>query len=262
MPALARLWMGSHRGLLRFYRLLHAVLGGLGLGILTTEDLHAISEQAYTGIETYQDDEYNRRGLSPWERDAIESHFQACRRILVAAAGGGREVLALRRLGLEADGFEANPRLVAYANDLLEREGYGDPIRLAPWDGCPEYERKYDGVVIGWGAYMHIRGRDRRIALLAQLRPMVETGSPLLLSFVGVKSFSRWMRAAYWIGKTVGTLSRRDRVELGDWLEPNYKHYFTEDALTRELRQGGFETVEYHAGEIGSAVGIAIEEVA
>ena len=259
MPALARLWLAGHGNLLSFYKLLHGVMGGIGLGVLSREDLHAISERAYSGIATYRTDDYNRSGLSPWEESALDAHFGGRRRILVAAAGGGREVLALRRRGLAVDGFEANPTLVDYANDLLEREGLGDPIRLGPWDGCPEYATKYDGAIIGWGAYMHIRGRKRRVALLEQLRDLVETGSPLLLSYMGVERFSRWMRLAAVIGNGLATVTRREPVELGDWMEPDYKHYFTRDALRGEMAEGGFELVTFSTGPLGSAVGIAVD---
>ncbi len=259
MSALPRLWLAGHRLLLTSYKLMHGVMSGIGLGILTRNHLHGISERAYSGIDTYQADDYNRSGLSPWEERALESRFAGRRRILVAAAGGGREVLALRRRGLHVDGFEANPTLVAYANDLLKREGWEAPIRQATWDACPEYGATYDGVIIGWGAYMHIRGRQRRVALLAQLRDRVETGAPLLLSFLGVERFSKWMRLAAAIGNGLAVVSRRERVELGDWMEPDYKHFFTRDELGRELADGGFELVEYNSGSPGSAVGISVD---
>lgn len=259
MSVLARMWLAGHRNLLALHKLLHGVMGGIGLGVLTRKDLHAISERAYSGIATYQTDDYNRSGLSPWEESAIRTHFDGCERILVAAAGGGREVLALRRRGLEVDGFEANPTLVAYANELLEREGGGEPIRLAPWDGCPEYESRYDGAIVGWGAYMHIRGRNRRVAFLRQLRERVSTGSPLLLSCMGVDRYTRWMRLTAAIGSALATVTRRERVELGDSMEPDYKHFFTRDELRREMVQAGFELATFSSGPIGAAVGIAVD---
>ena len=261
MPVLARLWMAGHRSLVTCYKLMNGVAGGVGLGLLSRNDLHAISDMAYGEMGTYRDDDYNRSGLWIWEENAIEHHFGGCGRILVAAAGGGREVLALRRRGLTVDGFEAHPALVAYANELLAREGAGDPIRQAPWDACPEYATSYDGAIVGWGAYMHIRGRERRIAFLRQLRDHVETGSPLLLSFIGVKRFSRWMRLAAAIGNPLARVTRREKVELGDWMEPDYKHHFTPDQLRRELADGGFEMAAFTpgSGAVGCAVGMAID---
>jgi hypothetical protein len=251
--------MAGHRSLVTSYQLMNGILGGVGLGLLARNDLHAISERAYGGMGTYRDEGYNRSGLWTWEERAIEHHFGACSRILVAAAGGGREVLALRRRGLVVDGFEAHPALVAYASELLAREGSGDPIRQAPWDACPEYETRYDGAIVGWGAYMHIRGRERRVAFLRQLRNQLETGSPLLLSFLGVKRFSRWMRLAAAIGNPLAQVTRRERVEVGDWMEPDYKHHFTRDELQRELAEGGFEMAAYSPGNLGCAVGVAAD---
>jgi hypothetical protein len=243
------------------YKLMNGILGGLGLGLLSRSDLHAVSEIAYGRMGMYQDDEYNRGGLWTWEEHAIEAHFGGCRRILVAGAGGGREVLALRRRGLTADGFEAHPALIAYANELLAREAPGDPIRQAAWDDCPGYTTRYDGAIVGWGVYMHIRGSERRTAFLGRLREQLETGSPLLLSFLGVKRHSRWMRLAAAIGSPLARVVRRERVELGDWLEPDYKHHFSLDQMRDELAGAGFELAAFTpgTGALGSAIGIAIE---
>lgn len=261
MPRLARMWMAGHRSMVTCYKLMNGILGGVGLGILSRSDLHVVSEIAYGRMGTYQDDDYNRSGLWTWEENAVEAHFGACRRILVAGAGGGREVLALRRRGLTADGFEAHPALVAYANELLAHQYPGDPIRQAPWDGCPEYATDYDGAIVGWGAYMHIRGRERRVAFLRQLRNQVQSGSPVLLSFMGVKRHSRWMRLAAAIGNPLARITRHERVEPGDWMEPDYKHHFTLDELKRELAEGGFELAAFSpgSGSLGSAIGIAVD---
>jgi hypothetical protein len=243
------------------YKMMNGILGGVGLGMLSRSDLHAVSEIAYGDMGMYRNDDYNRSGLWTWEEDAIQAHFGGCRRILVAGAGGGREVLALRRRGLTADGFEAHPALVACANELLSREHPGDPIRQAAWDGCPEYATRFDGGIVGWGTYMHIRGSERRIAFLRQLRNQLETGAPLLLSFLGVKRHSRWMRLAAAIGTPLARVARGERVELGDWLEPDYKHHFTLDQMRRELAAGGFEMTAFSpgTGSLGSAIGIAVE---
>src|SRR5262245_21605165 len=97
---------------------------------------------------------YNRKGLWAWEQEMLERYFPAGARVLVASAGGGREMLALHRLGYEPDGFECNDRLRTFANDFLCGEGLLVTIHPASRDSCPAGLGLYDAAVVGWGAYM------------------------------------------------------------------------------------------------------------
>lgn len=234
-----------------------AVLNGIWLGLLTREDLHDVSQTTYGERSMYFTADYNRRGLWEWETRAIEDFFGGCQRLLVAAAGGGREVLALRRRGFEVDGFEAHPDLVRFANEFLAGEGVGNGIQLARWDESPEYDELYDGVIVGWGAYMHIRGRDRRVRLLRTLRERVRAGAPLLLSFTPRKKFPFMMSAATFIANAVARPLGHRPVELGDWLEPAFTHYFTREKIAQELGDAGFDLVHFAPDDTGHAVGIA-----
>jgi hypothetical protein len=123
VPAVIRLYFVGHRNLIRLRNLLGALFDGFWLGVLGRQQLHAISETVFDKKGMYWTDEYNRQGLYDWERRMLESHFAECRKVLVAAAGGGRELLALRRQGMQADGFDCHLGLVRSANELLESEG-------------------------------------------------------------------------------------------------------------------------------------------
>lgn len=259
---LTRLCMASYRLQSRLHRASSTALNGLWLGLLTRDDLHAVSEAEYGQRSFYRTAEYNRRGLWEWESRAVDDHFASCKRLLVAAAGGGREVLALRRRGFEVDGFEAHPDLVHFANEFLEEEGQGDGIRLAAWDECPAYDMMYDGVIIGWGAYMHIRGRSRRVNLLRTLRQRVPRGAPILLSFSTSERIPAMMRVATRIANVIARPLGRDQVELGDWLEPAFTHYFTRETIGAELHDGGFDLVHFAPDDSGHAVGIAVNREA
>src|SRR5438105_1665349 len=99
--------------------LIEASVDGLSLGLLQRDFLRQISEVHYQDARRYRAKEFdyqsfdhNRRGLWDWEQQAISRHFRSCRRLMVVGGGGGREVLALRRLGYEVDGFECDPGLV------------------------------------------------------------------------------------------------------------------------------------------------------
>jgi hypothetical protein len=48
---------------------------------------------------------------------------------------------------------------------------------------------------------------------------------------------------------------RRDGVEVGDSLVPNYVHYFTKAQLESEMTAAGFELVSFERVPYGHAVG-------
>jgi hypothetical protein len=59
------------------------------------------------------------------------------------------------------------------------------------------------------------------------------------------------------LGNLLRKLFRRERVELGDDLTPNYVHYFTESQLASELVSAGFQLACYSTRSYGHAVAIA-----
>ena len=278
VPFLVRTFFLSRSLLLKMLAgtnaLAYGCFAGFWLGSLTRETLHAIDEEYYTRTKgdsdphnldsdpqnkiDYHSEEYNRRGLWEWEENAINTYFAGCERVLVLAAGGGREILALQRLGYAVDGFESHPALVGVANGLLQAEGYEQKVKWLPRDKPPSTATTYDGIVIGWGAYMLIQGRKNRIALLQQLRSQTQANCPLLLSFFyRTRTPSRVIIAAL-VANTIRRVLRRELVEEGDWLAPEYVHYFTEDEITSEVSQAGFRIVDYGTTGYGHAVAMAV----
>jgi len=99
-------------------------------------------------------------------------------------------------------------------------------------DEAPEGLGVYDGAIVGWGAYMHIPGRGKRVAFLKQCREHVRPGSPILLSFF-TRPANNW--EFRWVNAIAGSVRRlrrcAEKVELGDKLMGTFDHFFTrEDA--------------------------------
>lgn len=257
-PRLLRFYFKSQKGMQLFSTAMSSLFTGFWLGVLNRKQLLAVGEHYFREERFYSADEYNTRGLFDWEKRAIETHFRECRTLLVAATGGGREVIALRRMGYEADAFEAHPGLLRSANALLEREEMRPDVRPATWDHCPPLDRKYDGIVVGWGAYMHIRGRDRRIQFLKELREAANMGAPVLLSFYVTSEKSRYHRWVGRIGNVAAVLLRRERVDRGDCLLPFYAHFFTRPQVEAEMIAGGFEPVAFELYEYAHSIGRAV----
>jgi hypothetical protein len=246
----------------------------LWLGILPVQGFHAIDEEYYArsgrgssgrtrltvrpGEPNYYSAEYNQRGLWEWEKKTISEHFADCERLLVIGAGGGREVLALIKLGYDVDGFESHPGLVTAANTLLRSEGYDPVMEVVPRDEAPKTGTVYDGAIVGWGMYMLVQGRKRRIALLKQLRAQLRPRCPVLISFYFRPTTPKAYNLAVLVANMIRRVLRRPLAEAGDWLQPEYVHYFTENEVSSELTEAGFSMILYSTEGYGCAVGLTI----
>lgn len=261
-PPMVRFFFGTRRVLFWFIAVLNTLFTGIWLGILNRKQLLAVGERHYGEQRMYRRDEYNLSGLMDWERWAVEKEFAGCRRLLLGAAGGGRETLALRKLGIAVDAFESDPRLVETANDFLKRQGMEPDVRGAPWDHCPGAIGEYDGAILGWGAYSHIRGRATRVALLREFRERLPVGAPMMLSFFTTAKDTRYFRVTATIGNALARVLGRERVEIGDGLMPNYSHYFTEKRVREEMHASGFELSLFRYGPYGHGIGRAVADTA
>ena len=238
------------RAVLHTARAQRGVVNGLWLGLLSDERLKAVDELYYDGEYLYRTEAWNDRGLFPWEEQLIGEYFQGRSRVLVAACGGGREVLALLGAGFDAHGCESHPALAEYGRELLARRGHPDRITGGPRDGLPPATAPWDGIVVGWGAYSLVHGRARRIALLAQAREQLVAGGPLLLSFFDGAA-GRRLRLTRAIAAPLRRARGARPLETGDTLAPNLVHVFTRERLAEELAAAGFELTTY--GVVGQA---------
>jgi hypothetical protein len=256
-PGIVRVYLLSEMILDRLTVGARAIRSGFWLGVLCDDSIAAIDKLAgVAGKSTYANAKFNGSGLRRWEHAVLKKHFLGCRSILVPFAGGGREVLALRKLGFEVDGYESHPRLLEAANRLLEAEGFAPNLSLEPPEAAPG-NRTYDGIMVGVGAYALIPGRDRRVAFLEGARAAARPSAPILVSFSVRTSQSRYFDVVAVVAKALRRLLRRTAAEIGDDLVPNFVHYFTETEIASELSRAGFEMKLYSRRAHGHAVGIA-----
>jgi len=234
-----------------------AIHEGFWLGYLSADDLDAITRDHYHNSQEYASPEHNQRGLFDWERVVVEQYFQPGSSILVAAAGGGREVLALRRTGFQAEGFDCSATLVQASNASFDRLGEPRGVTLCPSGEVPSGPVLYRGLVVGWSGYTHIPARRRRIAFLQQLRNRALPGAPVLISFFPREASSETL--IYRIARISRVLfrKRKEQSELGDHLGWCFSHTFTREEIELELRAAGFRPVFYSEVGEGHAVGIS-----
>lgn len=253
-----RLYKQSQDNLARLQRVLETFLNGFWLGVLSYASLQRIDEIYYSDNKLYYSSEYNKKGLQGWEKKAVDKYFTDYPKLLLIAAGGGREVFHLLKMGFEVDAYECHPGLTNFANELLVQEGFSSSVAVAPRDECPGGSKKYDSSIVGWGAYTHIQTRARRIKFLKEIRGRLNDNAPLLLSFWTRSSNSRRHRIIAYIANTFRFFLNRERLEIGDDININYVHYFTEQEIRSEMKEAGFNLIFYSSKPYGHAVGAAL----
>jgi hypothetical protein len=242
----------------RWISIAGALHEGFWLGFLSADDLDAVTAGHYRQSQEYASPEHNRRGLFDWETAVVNQYFQPGSRILVAAAGGGREVLALRRAGFQAEGFDCNPTLVQAGDAVFDGLGESRGVILCAAGEVPSGPAHYQGFIVGWSGYTHIPTRRRRIAFLEGLRHRALPGAPILVSFFPRDRSSQYENLNYWTARVSRFLfrGRKEESEPGDHLGWCFSHNFTRDEVEDELRAAGFRPVYYSEVGEGHLVGI------
>lgn len=236
---------------------------GFWLGIMDNNNLTKIAQIYFSSAELYQNDEYNLSGFFEWEKKVMDGYFKECQSVLIGAAGGGREIIALSNRGIKTDAFECNPCLVDECKCLLDKVGIKANVVLAAPDNVPEEFGIYDGLIVGWGGYMQIIGRDIRIRFLKQCKKHVKPEGPILVSFLIVHGNSLSQQGyVLRIARFIRALRRsKEALEVGDSLiYAGFCHTFTTEEIEDEFKKAGFHIIYYSNNDYPHAVGKAFLE--
>lgn len=234
-----------------------AAIQGVSLGFLNNAKLEQLTTKRYaSSFQSYMDESYLNSGLFNWEREAIHRYFPPGGRILVAAAGAGREVIALSNAGFLVDGFDCCGPLVTAGKNELSKQGIDAVFDHARPSAVPEHKHIYDGVLVGFSGYMYIPGRSRRIRFLQDLVNTLKPDAPLMVSFTeGFPGRRRTWTAQ--IGTALRKLHGAEPVEEGDCFKGGYQHHFDEKQIRSEMNEVGMELAYYSGGTCyGHAVGL------
>jgi hypothetical protein len=184
----------------RIYGRLDRIRSTAILGLASDAALDLYNKHVYEGADRYRPDSEAFVGvLYPWEEAAIRNHFPPPpAHLLIGGAGAGREPLALATIGYRVTAFEPVPALAASMDQTARARGLADVATyvagyqnlpaLTSLDGTRETLSTlgpFDGAVIGWGSFSHLRSEAARVETLRQMS--AETHGPVLVSFISVR---------------------------------------------------------------------------
>lgn len=252
---LAKISVKSYLLVRKVYINVDFLISSFWLGFLNPKSIDTADEYYYSIVsKKYQKDEYNASGLFDWEKEIIEEFFHNKKEVLLIAAGGGRETLALLKMGFKVDAFECNLELGKYGNDFLKRQGYNSKIEFLNKNEIPSTGKRYDGIIIGWGAYTHMMGSRNRINFLNGLKSLLRENGVIFISFYTRNEKSRRLNYTYKIANFLRTIRFAEKVELGDDIDYNFVHNFSKNEIIDEITKAGLKDVYYSEKQYGSLV--------
>jgi hypothetical protein len=251
---LVKVYLFIRKAIYRLSYYVEVLINSFFLGIFTKNQFKTLDEYYYKECESeYKSIKYVENGLFDWEEKAVKDYFNKESKVLVIAAGTGRESFGLKKQGFKTLSFECNHDLREWGNKHIFK---GPEIKSLLRNEFPNTEESLCGAVIGWGSYMLMMGRKNRVFLLKQLAEKLEQGSPVLLSFFlrNPKSFKHHLICL--IASFFRVCTLRAPVDVGDELCYEYVHRFTQTELEKELDDAGFELVKFVEAPYPHAVAI------
>ncbi len=254
---IASLYLWSNR----VFRVLHggsqALFEGFWMGLLPESVYDVISEKSYGTGAQYTNDGYLDSGFHFWEELAVRTYFAPASRVLVASAGGGREIVALVRAGYRAAGFECSRAMVETGQQALAGRGidavliWAPPCIAPPMGGDP-----FDALIVGWNGYCYISPRVRRIEFLKSLRTQLKPGAPVLISMAMRTPKARLVAWTPRVANAVRRCTFRQPVfETGDSFGGRPKMHFTGRQIQGELKDAGFSVARFYVwGGYGAVI--------
>jgi ubiquinone/menaquinone biosynthesis C-methylase UbiE len=241
------------KGIVRGISVGMAIHEGMWLGLLRENSLQKVTADCYARDGVFGSEEHNRRGLLNWEQAAIERFFPTRSKVVIAAAGGGREALAMVAQGFDVVAFDPDARLIEQCRKRLTTEQTQRlTLMPAPPNAVPAFAHAtFDAGIVGWGALTHMTSSAVRMAFLRSFAALLKPGAPALISFHLRPPQSRADSLREAIAKGVAAITFGRQPQPGDRFRieetSSFLHLFTPEEVKTEIESSGFSVTHFAA---------------
>jgi ubiquinone/menaquinone biosynthesis C-methylase UbiE len=197
-------------------------------------------------------------GLNPTERGFVARYFDAPARVLNVGCGGGREAIALARLGHAVTAVDLMETFLAAAREHAARAGVAVEFRAADVTDLPFPDGSFDRVVMIGQMIGQVPRRAGRLRALAECRRVLADGGALFCSTNAIER--SWRYAAYFrVVNAVREIYNPHGLERGDafvfrtggrfrpWRSKRKRsiyHWYRREEFLADLAAAGFRCAE------------------
>jgi len=196
------------------------------------------------------------QGLFPTESQLIEKHFHPASAVLDVGCGGGREAFALARLGFAVTAVDYKPEFVETCQAKAAALGLQIEVRTADVLALPFADQQFDHVVMVGQLLGHIRGHDKRVAALREIRRVMRPGAALVST--NAVERNRFYRLYFWVVNHARAIYNPRGLEPYDapvrrvggkhqWGRAGRPifHWYRTDEFSSDAREAGWTVAEY-----------------
>jgi ubiquinone/menaquinone biosynthesis C-methylase UbiE len=234
----------------------------LAVSLLKPDDLVGLSQQTYAGGESVDNWNYPEivdSGLGPVEKVLLEKVPLKKGRVLDLGMGGGREAIALSRLGYEVTGVDFVPEMAKKAEENAKKRG----IKISCIAGqdiskLQVPDNYYDIVWFSEAMYSAVPTRKRRVEMLKRLQKTLKPGGYCVCQFTTNTGYT-FSPTAVLLRKIAAFLTLGNfGYEKGDliWGNNEFAHAFLSenDTIPEFEEAGGFEVVSVHSDKANNSL--------
>jgi len=215
------------------------------------DDLVEFSRQSYDSkedIESWAVDELVESGLAPDEMDLLSDLPKKSGKLLLLGVGGGRDAIALAKLGFHVTGVD-------YVSEMVERAVENAQKRGIQMEGLVQEISKldvpsetYDIVWISRSMYSCIPTRARRVELVMRIAEALKPGGYFLCQFHRGDT-NQYSKNGMFLRRLIAALTFGNReLEPGDhlFLNVEFLHEFNSlDEVRSEIEEGGLVVTRF-----------------
>lgn len=251
----------------RFLLRLGRFIESLAVVVMRPDDLVEFGRRQYARpkeVAEWGGDSVLDQGLFPGEKALLDQVPVKSGRLLLLGLGGGRDAIALARLGFEVVGVDFVQDMVEKARENAARHGVALQGLVQDISQLEVPPASFDLAALSPAMYSCIPTRARRVQMLRRIRQALKPEGYFLCQFI-LNPALRVTRRAELLRKAFALLTGGNRgYEKGDTLRgPGFSHIFLDEGeLRSEFADGGFELIHFQSGEFGTWRGAVLQRPA
>ena len=208
--------------------------------MLTPEEIAAYTKRIYDKeTSPFGDQEYIESGLNLSEREVIGKHAGKCGSLLVLGCGGGRESIALAKMGFAVTGIDFSEKLVRKAKEQASRSGVHIDVLEGDFLEMTLPKGGFDCCLLTSFMYSAIPSRAMRVKLLSHIKEILTGRGITIIHFLTARR-GRSERL-FIVRKAIARVFKGNTsYQMGDGLYPPghfYREFLDEPEVIDEVRE-------------------------